>query len=73
MQITGWGKTKTGEVCANIRFLYAYPPSRKDILVKDFCNYLELNESDVQEAVSIINTSDSSNILPKQTGNTVPS
>lgn len=51
MQITGWGKTKTGEVCQTIRFLYNYPPSRKDILVKDFCSYLDLSESEVQEAL----------------------
>ncbi len=51
MQITGWGKTKTGEVCQNIRFNYDYPPNRKDILVKDFAKYLDLNELDIQESL----------------------
>ncbi|WP_028526303.1 hypothetical protein [Runella limosa] len=54
MEITGWGKTKTGEVCQNIRFLYNYPPNRKDILVKDLCDYLCLNEVEVQEAIKIM-------------------
>ena len=57
MQITGWGKTKTGEMCQAIRFLYNYPSNRNDILVKDFCDYLELNESDVQEAIKALNFS----------------
>lgn len=56
MDITGWGKTKTGDVCRLIRFLYAYPPNRKDILLKDFCDYLGLNESEVQEAIQAINS-----------------
>jgi len=54
MLITGWGRTKTGDICRLIRFLYAYPPNRKDILLKDFCDYLGLNEAEVQEAVKII-------------------
>lgn len=54
MQITGWGKTKTGEICQTIRFLYDYPPNRNDILVKDFCNYLDLNELDVQESIKAL-------------------
>lgn len=54
--ITGWGKTKTGEVCQQIRYLYNYPSTRNDILVKDFCDYLQLNESEVQEALKVIYT-----------------
>lgn len=56
IQITGWGKTKAGEVCQNIRFLYQYPPNRKDILVKDFCDYLSLNELDVQQAIKALSS-----------------
>lgn len=56
MLITGWGKTKTGDICRLIRFLYAYPPNRKDILLKDFCSYLDLDESEVQQAIQAINT-----------------
>ena len=55
MQITGWGKTKTGEVCQTIRFLFNYPENRKDILVKDFCEYLEINEIEVQKAIAKAN------------------
>ncbi|MEZ4904238.1 MAG: hypothetical protein R2822_22045 [Spirosomataceae bacterium] len=51
MQITGWGKTKTGEIIQRIRYLYNYPPNRKDILVKDFADYEELNELDVQQSI----------------------
>lgn len=51
MQITGWGKTKTGEMCQNIRFNYNYPENRKDILVKDFANYLDLSELDIQQSL----------------------
>lgn len=51
MKICGWGKTKTVEVFALIRAVYDYPTHRKDIQIKHFCNYLELDEKDVQEAL----------------------
>ena len=51
MVLTGWKKTKTGDICRLIRFLYQYPPNRKDILLKDFCDYLGLDETEVQEAI----------------------
>jgi tyrosyl-tRNA synthetase len=56
MEITGWGKTKTGETCQSIRFVYQYPANRKDILVKDFCDYLSLEESQIQEALKVLTT-----------------
>lgn len=54
MRLTGWRKTKTAQICLLIQTLYDYPPQRKDVLVKDFCNYLDLLELDVQKSLKAL-------------------
>ncbi len=51
IKITGWGKTKTGEVFTTIRDVYQYPIHRNDIEVKHFADYLGIDENDVQTAL----------------------
>lgn len=70
MQITGWGKTKAGEICALIRVAFNYPSFRNDIIVKDFCNYMELDEDYVQSCLNTSSDNQNTNNLPKTTKNT---
>ena len=51
MKITGWGRTKSTENLATIRFNYAYSPIRKDVLITDFCDYNQLKVKDVLKAM----------------------
>ncbi len=64
MQITGWKRTKTGEVCATIRKAHQYPIHRNDIEVRHLSDFLEVKEQEIQEKIEALYVSHKDTNVP---------
>ena len=51
MEITGWSRSKSYDRLLMIRKVYDYPPQRKDVSIKDFCESEGFDENEIRHAM----------------------
>jgi predicted DNA-binding transcriptional regulator AlpA len=51
MEITGWSRSKTYDRLSTIKYVCNYPPQRKDVSIKDFCDVEGFDEQEIRKAI----------------------